>query len=107
MRYKQYKTMQDIREIEFRDSGSNANTKICFEVRSTALRPRLHTEGFSLRSHRISHKGNIHREEYTTPLSNTTNSTQEGQGTKPKYNHLYTRGIRHKAKITITSTQEG
>ena len=32
MRYKQYKAMQDIREIEFRDSGSNANAKICFEV---------------------------------------------------------------------------
>jgi len=26
------KAMQDIRDIEFRDSGSNANTKICFEV---------------------------------------------------------------------------
>ena len=38
--------MQDIREIEFRDSGPNANTKICFEVRATALRG--HTEGFTL-----------------------------------------------------------
>ena len=46
--YEQYKAMQDIREIEFSDSGSNANTKICFEVRVTALRPRLHTEEFSL-----------------------------------------------------------
>ena len=27
-----------MREIEFRDSGSNANTKICFEIRATALR---------------------------------------------------------------------
>jgi len=27
--------MQDIRETELRDSGSNANTKICFEVRAT------------------------------------------------------------------------
>jgi len=35
--------MQDIREIEFKDSGSNANTKICFEVPVIALRPRLHT----------------------------------------------------------------
>ena len=49
--YEQYKLMQDIREIEFTDSGSNANTKICFEVRATALRPRLHTEGFSLYVH--------------------------------------------------------
>ena len=53
--------MQDIREIEFRDSRSNANTKICFEVRVTALRPRLHTEIFSLRPHRTSQKGNLHR----------------------------------------------
>ena len=49
--YEQYKVMQDIREIEFRDSGSNANTEICFEVRATALRPRLHTEGFPLYVH--------------------------------------------------------
>ena len=34
MRYEQYKAMQDIREIEFRDSRSNANTKICSEVRA-------------------------------------------------------------------------
>ena len=47
----QYKAMQDIREIELRDSGLNANTKICFEVRATAVRPRLHTEGFSLYVH--------------------------------------------------------
>ena len=49
--YVQYKTMQDITEKEFRDSGSNANTKIPFEVRATSLRPRLHTEGFSLYVH--------------------------------------------------------
>ena len=30
--------MLDIREIELRDSGSNTNTKICFEVRATTLR---------------------------------------------------------------------
>ena len=40
--------MQDIKEGELRDSGSNTNTKICFEVRATAPRPRLHIEGFSL-----------------------------------------------------------
>jgi len=90
--------MLDIREIEFRDSGSNANTEICFEDRATALRPHLHTEGF----HYV-HAGPPHREppprnlhvqgkEYTTPLSNTTTSTEEA---------------RHKAKTTITSTQEG
>jgi len=53
----QYKAMQDIREIKLRDSGSNANSKICFEVRIIALRLRLHTEGFSLCPHRTFHKG--------------------------------------------------
>ena len=43
--------MQDIKEREFRDSGLIANNKIYFEVRATALRPRLHTEGFSLYVH--------------------------------------------------------
>jgi len=53
--------MQGIKEREFRDSGSTANTKICFEVRAATLRPRLHTEGFSLyRPHRTSHTGNLH-----------------------------------------------
>ena len=32
--YEQYKAMQDIIEIELRDSGSNTKTKICFEVRA-------------------------------------------------------------------------
>ena len=98
MRYEQYKIMQDIREIEFRDSGSNTNTKTCFEVWATALCPRLHTEGFPPRPHRTSHQGNliaIIKLEYTTPLSNTTTSTQEAN---PKINHLYTSGTRHKAK---------
>jgi len=44
--YVQYKVMRDIREIEFRDSGSNVNNRICFEVQTTALRPRLIIEGF-------------------------------------------------------------
>ena len=61
MRYEQHKVMQDIREIEFRVNGSNVNTKICLEVQATALRPRLHTEGFPLRPHITSHKGNLHR----------------------------------------------
>jgi len=58
--YEQYEAMEGIREIELRDSGSNANTKICFEVRATTLHPRLHIEGFQLRSHRTSHKENLH-----------------------------------------------
>ena len=72
--------MQDIREIEFKDSGPNANNKICFKVRVTTLRPRLHTEGFSLHTGPPT-KGTSTEEfaiinlEYTTPLSNTTTST--------------------------------
>jgi len=54
-----------------RDSGSNANTKICFEVRGTALRLRLHTEGFSLRPHKTFHKGTS-----TEELQLNTGSTQ-------------------------------
>ena len=82
--YVQYKAMQDIREIDFRDSGSNANTKICFEVRATALRSRLHTEGFSLRPHRTSHKGTSTKKFVITKLGVHNFSLQ--------YNHLYTRG---------------
>jgi len=92
--YEQYDAMQDIREIEFRDSGSNANTEICFEVRAIALRPRLHTEGFPLRPHRTSHKGNLYwgicnykLGLYNSSL-NTTTSTQEA---------------RHKAKLQSQS----
>ena len=35
---------------------------------------------------------------YITPLSNTITSTQRGIDTKPKHNHLYIKGTRHKAK---------
>ena len=67
--------MQDIkRERELRDNGSNANTRISFEVRATALHPRLHTEGLQLSSHRTFHKGTSTEElqlkhwKCTTPL---------------------------------------
>ena len=73
--------MQDIREKELRDSGSNANNKICFEVRAIALRSRLHIEGISLRPHRISHKGNLHREICNYKLGGYNFSLQ--------HNHLY------------------
>ena len=75
--------MQDIREIELRDSGSNTNIKICFEVRATALRPRLHTERFSLCPHRTFHKGTS-----TEELQLNTRSTQ----LLSQYKHLYIRG---------------
>jgi len=76
-------TMQDIKTIELRDSGSNANTEICFEVRATTLRPRLHTEGFPLCPHRTFHKVTSTKElqlnNWSTQLLSQTH-------------HLYTRG---------------
>ena len=89
--------MQDMREIEFRDSESNANTKICFEVQATTLR------AFTQKDFHYIHTGPptkgiftekfaITNFEHTTLLSNTTTSTQK---------------VRHKAKTTIISTQEG
>ena len=90
--------MQDIRAIEFRDSGSNANTKIYFEVPAIALRPRLHTEGFPLRPHKASHKGNLHREICNYKLGVYNSSLQ--------HNHLYSRG-KAQSQNSITSTQEG
>jgi len=78
--------MQDIKERKLEDSGSIANTEICFEVRATALRPHLHTEGFPLmRPHRTSHTGNLPEDldntnlEYTTPLSNNHNLYTRGK----------------------------
>ena len=120
--------MQDIREIELRGNGLNANNKICFEVRATALRPRLHIEDFHYVHIGPSTKGPPLRN-YNTTLGVHYSSLKHnhlytrGIGTKPKHNHLYTRGIRHKAKTQsplhkrdksqsqsstiITSTQEG
>ena len=75
--------MQDKREKKLRDSGSNANNKIGFEVQATALHPRLHTEGFSLCPHMTFHKGNS-----TEELQLNTRSTQLLSQTQ----NLYTRG---------------
>ena len=76
--------MQDIKEREFRDSGSITNTEICFEIRATALRPRLHTEVFSL-----VHTGppiqGTSTEEFTSTNLKVHNSSLQ-------HNHLYTRG---------------
>ena len=44
--YVQYKAIQDIREIELRDSGSNANNKICFEVQVTIYVPSFTQKDF-------------------------------------------------------------
>jgi len=100
MRYEQYEAMHDIREIEFRDSRSNANLKICFEVRATALHPRLHTEGFSLCPHRISSQGTSTEEFTITKLGVHNSSFQHnhlytrGKAISQNNDHLYTRGIK-------------
>ena len=73
--------------------NSNANKRICFEVRAIVIRSRLHTEGFSLSTIGSSTQGPPLRNynstpEYTTPL---------------KHNHLYTRG---KAQSLAQSKEE-
>ena len=110
--------MQDIREIELRDSGSNANNKIFFEVRASLYVPALHTEGFSIY---------IYTGSSTKGPSPRNYNFKLGVYYSLNHNHLHTRGIRHKAKqqsplykrdkhkakqqsqssTTITSTQEG
>jgi len=65
-----------------KEKDPNANTRIYFEVRATALRPRLHTEGFPLCPHKTFYKGT---------------STEELQ--------LNT-GVHNSFLYTITSTQE-
>ena len=75
--YEQCKAIQDIREIELRDSGSNANIKICFEVPATALRPRLHTEGLPLCPQGPSTKGPLLRNYNSTlGVHNSSLNTQ-------------------------------
>ena len=72
----------DIREIELKDSRSNANTKICFEVRATAPHPFLHIEIFSLCPHRTSTK--------KTPPRNYKSTS--GVHNSSLNTNLYTRG---------------
>ena len=78
--------MQDIKSRELREKNSNANTKIYFEVRTIALRPCLHTEGFQLSTKDLLKK-NLHRgitssinKEYTTP---TLAPLHKREGTQP------------------------
>ena len=90
----------------------NANKRMCFENQATALCPRRHTEGFSLCPHRTSHIWNLHRRittlhlEYTTPLSNTTTSTQEARHKAKQQSPLHKRD-KALSQTTITSTQRG
>ena len=93
------------RERKLRESGSNVNTEICFEVRATALRPRLHTEGFSLRPHRAFHKGTSTEELQlntwsTQLLSQTYSPLHMREDTKSKQRKDYNLVI---SKITNNS----
>ena len=100
--------MQDIQR-EFRDSGLITNTKICFEVRATALRPHLHTERFSLFVHTglptqgtsTEDLGNT-KQEYTTPLSNKHNLYTRGKAQQQLPLHLKGQAL---SQTTITSHQ--
>ena len=73
--------------VKLREKDPNANNKICFEVRATALHPRLNTEEFPLCSPRTFHKGTSTEElriqaGSTRFLTLSQSSTQE-VGTKP------------------------
>ena len=99
IRYEQHDATQDMKERELRDGGSIANNTIYFKVRATVLRPRLHTEGFSLmHPHRTLTQGTSTEDlgntnlEYTTPLSNNNNLYTKG---KAQQLSPHTRGIRH------------
>ena len=74
-----------------------------------ALRPHLHTEGFSLYVHTGPSTKVPPLKNYNSALRVHNSSLKHnhlytrGIGTKPNHNHLYTRGIRHKAKTQIQS----
>jgi len=94
--------MQDLKEREFRDSGSNANAKICLEVQATALRSRLHTEGFPLYVHTGPPTQGTSTEDLVITNLGVHNSSfqqqpplHKRQCTKPKQQSPHTRGIRH------------
>jgi len=106
--YVQYKAMQDIREIELRDSGSNTNNMICFEIWATALRPHLHAEGFSLCPHRTFHKGTSTEElqlyTWSTLLfSQTQSPLHKRDRHKAKTQSPLHKRDRHKAKAQTQS----
>ena len=87
-----------------RESGSNTNTEICFEVRvhsSTSppshrrISTNLFTQDFPHRETSNEDLGQYNNREYTTPLSTEYNLSQR-LGTKPHKHHLTQRG-RHLA----------
>jgi len=98
-KYVQYKAIQDIREIELRDSGSNANNKIC-----SRFKPLLYVPAFTQKDFHYVHIGPSTK---GPPLRNY-NSTLRVHYSSLKHNHLYTRGIdtsQSKENITILVIQ--
>jgi len=61
--------IQDINR-ELREKDPNTNTKIYFEVRATALRSRLHIEGFQLSTKNLPQK-DLHRGIITIQIRST------------------------------------
>jgi len=70
------------KERELGEKDPNANTEVYYEVRATALRPLLHTEGFSLSTIRFPqrdlHRGITTIQKRSTQLQLSHTSTQEG-----------------------------
>ena len=105
--YKQYDAMLNERERELRDSESIANNKICFEVRDTALRPRLNTEGFLLyRPHRTSHTGKLHWGYWVIQLWSTQLLSQPTTISTQEARHLsHTRSTSQKTDRALSQAQ--
>ena len=120
MRYEQYKTMQDIREIELEivdqtqtpfqgsshySTSPPSHRRIFHYVHTgpSTKGPPLRNYKSTLGVHYSSLKhSNLHTRGIGTKPKHDHLYTR-GIGTKPKHNHLYTRGIRHKAKAQTQS----
>ena len=89
--------MQDNKEREFRDSGSNANTKIRFDVRAMLYVPAFTQKDFQTGP---PIKGTSTEEFAITKLGVHNSSLQHnhlytrGRAQSQNNNHLYTRGIK-------------
>jgi len=81
---------------ELREKDPNANTRIYFEVRATALRSHLHIEGFSVCPLRTFHKGTSTEElqiqigSTQLQLSHTPLHKRVGTKKREKYNLVIT-----------------
>ena len=89
----QYESMHKVKERELEKVDQSQTHEYVSRFEHTALRPRLHTEGFSLTCpHRTPTQGTStedlgqYNREYTTPLSITnTTSTLRGYAQSQQY----------------------